>query len=461
MVSAVAVLPRAGCTALHTARRLGNQTQLFQAPFLRGGIPLLQCLPPARQNRSVRMASNSNVKERRPAAPDTNNRPKRGISDAEAAERRNKLNKSVPLGDRLLTASNQLLNVVAYPIGFGVLAVTLPFIWVRRLFYEAFKEPQDMTDKVVLITGGSSGIGEHMAYEYARLGARLSLVARRKDKLHEVEANSWALGAHDVMIVEADLGDEAGCKLALSKTLEHYDHLDLLVNNAGLFNSFYFDDAKDTKGFQSILDTNFWAAVNLTHHALPHLKASKGQIYVTVSVSSIAPVPMNTLYNASKSAVASFYHTLRIELGDKVPITMFSPGIVKSEMTDGKFIQPDGHVADYEEGIQLRRQNGFGLIPLLPTALAARAAVDATRKRKPDVIFPVWYGLFAYFRLLAPEILDPLLRSILTGKPSPLKRVQDAVGGGLGEPNQQQLERGGMRKVGEKDSVEEKSGATK
>lgn len=58
---------------------------------------------------------------------------------------------------------------------------------------------------------------------------------------------------------------------------------------------------------------------------------------------------------ASKSAVASFFHTLRIELGDQVPITMFSPGIVKSEMTDGKFMQPDGHVADYDEGIQLRR----------------------------------------------------------------------------------------------------------
>lgn len=109
------------------------------------------------------------------------------------------------------------------------------------------------------------------------------------------------------------------------------------------------------------------------------------------------------------------------------------------------------------------QQNGFGLIPLLPTALAARAAVEATRRRKPDVIVPVWYGLFAYFRLLAPEILDPLLRAIIVSpsKSSPLKKVQDAIGGGIGEPNQKQLERGGMRAPGEKDSVEEKTGATK
>lgn len=105
------------------------------------------------------MASNTGVKERRPQL-EKSTGPKKGISDAEAADRRKKLNKPVPWEDRLGTASNQLLNVIAYPIGFGVLAVSLPFIWIRRLFFEAFSEPMDMTDKVVLITGGSSGIGE-------------------------------------------------------------------------------------------------------------------------------------------------------------------------------------------------------------------------------------------------------------------------------------------------------------
>jgi hypothetical protein len=103
--------------------------------------------------------ANTGVKERRPQL-EKSTGPKKGISDAEAADRRKKLNKPVPWEDRLGTASNQLLNVIAYPIGFGVLAVSLPFIWIRRLFFEAFSEPMDMTDKVVLITGGSSGIGE-------------------------------------------------------------------------------------------------------------------------------------------------------------------------------------------------------------------------------------------------------------------------------------------------------------
>lgn len=102
----------------------------------------------------------------------------------------------------------------------------------------------------------------------------------------------------------------------------------------------------------------------------------------------------------------------------------------------------------------LWQQNGFGLIPLIPTAVVARAAVDATRRKKPDVILPVWYGLFAYFRLLAPEILDPLLRLILLGKPSPLKRVQDAIGGGIGEPTSEQLRASGSRDGKEKDAVD-------
>ncbi|GAQ81435.1 hypothetical protein KFL_000800130 [Klebsormidium nitens] len=392
---------------------------------------------------------------------ESNGRLTKGIPYAEAAERRRKLNKPTPFEDQLLDATNEFLNVLAYPIGLGVLAASLPAIWTYRLVSDALSQPADMTDKVVLITGASSGLGEDMAYEYARLGARLALVARRKEKLKDVAANAWALGAHDVLVVDADLGNEDGCKDALSRTLGHYRRLDTLVNNAGLFPSFYFESADSTAGFDSIMDTNFWSYVYMTYHALPHLRASQGNIYVTASVSSIAPVPMNSFYNASKSAVASFYHTLRIELGHEVPITIFSPGLAKSEMTDGKFVQPDGSVADYEEGIRLRRQNGFGLVPLMPTSAIAKAAVDATRRRKPDVIHPVWYGLIAYYRLLAPELLDPLLRTVLLGDDNaPTKIIQDALGGGIGEPNEGQLRAGGMRAPGRRDSVEAPQGMT-
>lgn len=92
----------------------------------------------------------------------------------------------------------------------------------------------------------------------------------------------------------------------------------------------------------------------------------------------------------------------------------------------------------------------------MPVASIARAAVDATRRRKPDVIHPGWYGIIAYYRLLAPELLDPLLRTFINGQPydSPAKSIQDAIGGGLAEPTEGQLRAGGMREPRRKASVE-------
>ncbi|GAQ91438.1 short chain dehydrogenase reductase [Klebsormidium nitens] len=356
-----------------------------------------------------------------------------------------------------MAATTKLLNVTAYPLGIAGLVVVLPAVWGVRLYKALTMEPLDMKDKVVVVTGASSGIGEHMAYEYARLGARLGLVARRGEKLEEVAEEARLMGAPDVLVIEQDLGTEEGCKAAVDAALAHFKKIDTLALNAGMFHAYLFTDATDTKRFDSIMDVNFWGYVYMTYHALEHLQKNRGQIVVNSSVSSIVPQPRNSIYNASKAAVTNFFHTLRIELGDSVPITIFSPGVTKSELSDGKMSQAEGKVPGPEKARDLRNEQ-LGLYPIVPTAMMARDAVKAARYKKHDIILPVWYNMLGVYRALAPEVLDVGLRLWIVQDPPMAKRVIDTFNIKVGQPTKDQYEAGGFPKAdkSEEDKSEEK-----
>jgi short-subunit dehydrogenase len=356
------------------------------------------------------------------------------------------------IGDRIMTATTKLLNVTAYPLGVAGLAVILPVVWTARLYKKLTMEPMDMTDKVVLVAGASSGIGEHMAYEYARLGAKVGLIARRGEKLEEVAEEARLMGAPKAVVIEQDLGTEEGCKAAVEDAIKHFKTLDVLVLNAGLFHSYLFADATETKRFDAIMDVNFWGYVYMTYYALEHLQRSNGQIVVNSSVSSIVPQPRNSIYNASKAAVTNFFHTLRIELGDSVPITIFSPGVTKSELSDGKLAQGEGKVPEAGKARDLRNEQ-LGLYPMVPTAVLAREAVKAARYKKHDITLPVWYNMLGVYRALAPEVLDYGLRFWIVRDPPMAKRVIDTLHIEVGQPTEEQYEKGGIptgKKTGEK-----------
>ncbi|KAL5717867.1 11beta-hydroxysteroid dehydrogenase [Ranunculus cassubicifolius] len=102
---------------------------------------------------------------------------------------------------------------------------------------------EDLTGKAVLITGASSGIGEQLAYEYAKKGARLALVARREKQLAEVAEKARELGSPDTIIILADVSKADDCKRFVEETVNQFGHLDHLVNNAGIQSSFYFEDS--------------------------------------------------------------------------------------------------------------------------------------------------------------------------------------------------------------------------
>ncbi|VAH31851.1 unnamed protein product [Triticum turgidum subsp. durum] len=281
-----------------------------------------------------------------------------------------------------------------------LLALFMPPYHVYKLAASAAATvaPEDVAGKVVLVTGASSGIGEQIAYQYAKKGARLALVARRQGSLHEVAAKATDLGSPDVLVVPGDVARPEDCKAFVQATVERFGRLDHLVNNAGLANVCWFEEVPDVAGFKQ--------TVHPTHAALPHLKRSRGKIFVNSSAAAVLAMPRMSFYNASKAAVLSFAETLRMELGDEVGVTVATPGWIESEMTKGKHLSKEGRV----EVDQDTRDAQVGLFPVVRAERCAEAIVDAVCRGRRSVTVPLWYRALFLWRSLAPEVGDVLQR---------------------------------------------------
>ena len=141
---------------------------------------------------------------------------------------------------------------------------------------------QYFQDKVVVITGASSGIGLACARHFGSLGAKVVMAARRKEKLQE-EAPGVSPDPSKVLCVKCDVTVEEDCKALIDAAVEAYGRIDVLVNNAGLSMRAMFKDL-DLKVIRSLMDVNFWGTVYCTKYALPFLLESKGSVVGVISI---------------------------------------------------------------------------------------------------------------------------------------------------------------------------------
>lgn len=167
-----------------------------------------------------------------------------------------------------------------------------------------------MKDKVVVITGASSGIGKACAEVFARAGSKVVLAARDGDKLSAVEAalNHYA----ETISVVADVSKESDCIKLVDAAINKFGRIDVLINNAGISMRALFEEV-DLKVMHRLMDTNFWGAVYCTKHALPHVLKSKGSVVGISSIAGKKGLPGRTGYSASKFALEGFLESLRIE----------------------------------------------------------------------------------------------------------------------------------------------------
>ena len=168
-----------------------------------------------------------------------------------------------------------------------------------------------MQNKVVIITGASSGIGKALVYEFAKRGAKIAMGARNLDELHKIETDLKSRGV-DALSVQTDVTREADCKNLIEKTVERFGKIDILVNNAGISMRALFEDL-ELDVIRRLMDVNFWGTVYCTKFALPYILKAKGSLVGIISVAGFLGLPGRTGYSASKFAVRGFLNTLRVE----------------------------------------------------------------------------------------------------------------------------------------------------
>lgn len=250
--------------------------------------------------------------------------------------------------------------------------------------------------KVILLTGASSGIGAALAVELANRGAKLALVARSADKLHAVAANCPGSLVLPYDITEPDIP-----ALLVEQTVNHFGHLDTLINNAGQSMLGRFDALTDLSIFERLMALNFYAVVRCTHAALPHLKASRGLVVTVSSLAGKTGVPLRTGYSASKHAVQGFMDSLRIELRDSgVDVCMISPGFVDTSIREHS-LGPDG---------QPLGRNPMHGKRMMSAEEAARRIADAVAQRRREVLMTPRGKLLPLGRLLWPDLVDRLAK---------------------------------------------------
>lgn len=188
--------------------------------------------------------------------------------------------------------------------------------------------------KVVIVTGASSGIGEATAREFAKEGAKVVLAARRVDRLEALAKEIAAVGGGaEALVVQADLSKLEDIQSLITKTLEKFGRIDVLVNNAGFGRLDWLENLDPVKDIQSQFDVNVLGVIQTTRQALPvMIKQRSGHIINMCSMAGLVATPTYTIYAACKHAVHGFSEALRREVKPwGINVSMIYPGGVTTE----------------------------------------------------------------------------------------------------------------------------------
>lgn len=186
-------------------------------------------------------------------------------------------------------------------------------------------------NKVVVVTGATSGIGEALSYEFAKAGAKIIMAARNEEKLAEIASNIAIQGGF-ANYTRCDVTIESECKQMIDNGVKAFGGIDIIINNAGLSMRALFDDV-DLSVLHRLMDVNFWGCVNCTKYALPYIQKNRGSIVGISSVAGIHGLPARTGYSASKYAMVGFLDTIRVEnLKKCVHVMVAAPGFVATNV---------------------------------------------------------------------------------------------------------------------------------
>jgi short-subunit dehydrogenase len=267
-----------------------------------------------------------------------------------------------------------------------------------------------MKNKVVVITGASSGIGRALAIEFGSKGARLSLGARRTDLLESVMSE---LPGTEILITKTDVSVEADCRALIEQTVSRFGQIDILINNAGISMRAIFEEV-DLKVIKQLMDVNFYGTVYCSKFALPYLLKTRGSLVGVISIAGFIGLPGRTGYSASKFAIRGFLDTVRIENMKKgLHVLVAAPGFTTSE------VRKVALTNDGSQQGETPRNEG----KMMTAEECAFHIVKAIEKRKRELILTFTEGkLTVFLGKFWPSLLDKLAYNHMAKEPnSPFK----------------------------------------
>lgn len=277
----------------------------------------------------------------------------------------------------------------------------------RNTNYKFTKNTEmDFKDKVVVITGASSGIGRAMALEFALRGARTVIGARSTEALKEV-ALAIQIAGGQVAAVTMDVTSEEDCRRLVETAAARFGGVDIMICNAGVSMRALFDEV-DLKVLHRLMDVNFWGTVNCVKYALPYVQASHGSIVGISSVAGIHGLPGRTGYSASKYAMQGFLDTIRVENIKKgVHVMVACPGFTASNVRFSA-LTADGS----SQGGSPRNEGRM----MTAEEVARRVARGIARRRR-TVLMEFNGRVTTFIKKFAPGLLDRLFYNEMAKEP--------------------------------------------
>ena len=275
------------------------------------------------------------------------------------------------------------------------------------------RERYDFENKVVLITGGSRGLGLVLARQLAERGALIGLLAR--DALELARARQTIATQSLVQILPADVTAPSQVEQAVNTLVRRFGRIDIVINNAGQILSAPFEDTTDAD-FNSLLDVHFWGTLHVTRAALPYLPRNGDARIVNIcSIGSRIPVPHLSAYCASKFAQAGLSSVMAEELrGKRIRVTTVMPGLMRT----------GSHRQAWFKGDQPAEYNSFALVGGLPgTSMgaerAARTILRAAGRGDGEAIVPFTVRQIAKAAALMPNTTIDIMAATNRVLPGP------------------------------------------
>lgn len=259
-----------------------------------------------------------------------------------------------------------------------------------------------MKDKVVIITGGTSGIGKALAFEFGTKGSKVVITGRKQEGLDTTQQELEAKGV-EVLPIKADVSKEEDCQRTASEAIAKFGKIDVLVNNAGISMRALFEDL-DLEVIKRVMDINFYGVLYMTKYCLPSIMEQQGSVIGISSIAGYRGLPARAGYSASKFALNGFLEVLRTEMLPKnVHVLTAAPGFTSSNIRNTALVQ-DGST----QGESPRNEQ-----KMMSAEECAARIYKATKKRKKELIMTSQGIMTVWLNKLFPGMMDGIVYKVM------------------------------------------------